>query len=94
MFALLIALQMGDKIGQSGGCPPDFDAEFDPSELEWIQKHNKKETDNVFDNTGGIFVGMVNMVFCAVLPTVLTFPAEMSILVKVRRLRCMHVTTT
>ena len=47
IIPIVFGLQMGTEIGARGGCPPDFDAQFDPTELEGIQKSNKIETDAV-----------------------------------------------
>ncbi|KAI1290850.1 ATP-binding cassette sub-family G member 4 [Halotydeus destructor] len=78
-FPLAVALQMQPDVGQRTGCPPDFDANFDPSELEEIQIYSKRETDSVFDNNGALAVGIIVTQFCSVMPTVLTFPLEMNV---------------
>lgn len=82
VLAVVLSLQLGTEVGPRGGCPPDFDENFDPSELEAIQIHNKLETDAVFDNVGAIMLQMMIMICTTVFPTVLTFPFEMRIFVK------------
>lgn len=92
-FALALGLQTGGEAGSRGGCPPKFDVDFDPSELEAIQVHNKKESDAVFDNAGAIFLGICVILFTSVLPTVLTLPLEMGIVVKEKTNGWYSVTT-
>ncbi|RWS22194.1 ABC transporter sub-family G-like protein 1 [Leptotrombidium deliense] len=82
VLAIFVAFLYGPEVGKRGGCPPPINPEFDPSELEGIQRYTKKETDTVIDNSGNIFFSLIFLLFTSTFVTVLTFPYEMSALVK------------
>ena len=59
--------------------------EFDPSHLEAIQESNKVQEDAIIDFMGILFLILVNSQFGAILPTILTMPLEVRIVMKERR---------
>ncbi|RWS25000.1 ABC transporter-like protein 12 [Leptotrombidium deliense] len=82
LTAVYVGFLYGTEIGKKGGCPPDIDADFDPKELEDIQRHTKVEVDTVVDNTGNIYFSLMFILFTSMMATVLVFPLEMQAFVK------------
>ncbi|RWS14040.1 ABC transporter-like protein 12 [Dinothrombium tinctorium] len=81
-LGLFAGFVYGSEVGKRAGCPPKIDEEFDPSQLEMIQAYTKAELDVVADNCGGLFSSLITVIFLNTFVTVLTFPYEMSVVVK------------
>lgn len=86
---ILVGLFMGylysePSIGASGGCPPQPDDLLDPRRIDQVLNTIDVETRAVSNNVGLIFFSMIFLLFAGMLPTVLTYPLEMSALAKER----------
>ncbi|RWS25431.1 ABC transporter sub-family G-like protein 1 [Leptotrombidium deliense] len=65
------------NIGRRGGCPPQFNAEFEPSQLKQIGDEIESELLTIFNNIGNVFFLVIFMMFNTVLPMSLSFPNEL-----------------
>ncbi|RWS21575.1 ABC transporter-like protein 12 [Leptotrombidium deliense] len=74
---LFLTSLVGTDIGKRGGCPPKFDADFEPSQLQDIGNEIKAELTAMYTNAGNIFFAVLFALFNALMPTCLGFPAEM-----------------
>ncbi|RWS14038.1 ABC transporter sub-family G-like protein 1, partial [Dinothrombium tinctorium] len=81
-IALFICFLYGTEVGKTSGCPPNFDQEFDPSQLEWLQKYAKAQVDAIINNCGNLFFSLVFILFVGTFVNVLTFPSECQVFVK------------
>ncbi|RWS27040.1 ABC transporter sub-family G-like protein 1 [Leptotrombidium deliense] len=72
-----LATIFGFNIGARGGCPPKFDSEFEPSQLDYIQEEIIAEIKTTFNNAGCVFFITQFVMFNVLMPTSLAFPEQM-----------------
>ncbi|RWS04409.1 ABC transporter-like protein 12, partial [Dinothrombium tinctorium] len=77
IVALFMTSLFGFDIGVRGGCPPQFDADFEPSQLDEIGDEIEEEMIKIYNNTGNWFFVVLFIMFSALMPTCLAFPSEM-----------------
>lgn len=82
--AIFVGYLYGPRVGKVTGCPPDLgsDTHFDPTRITSIQKDLSDEIKDVMDNLSNLFFNVLIIFFGSLMPTLLTFPLEMSIFVK------------
>ena len=82
--AVFVGYLYGPRIGKVTGCPPDLgsDTHFDPTRITSIQSDLSDEIKDVMDNLSNLFFNVLIIFFGSLMPTLLTFPLEMSIFVK------------
>lgn len=83
IVAAFIGLLFG-PMGERGGCPPSIGGDFVPSDLDNATEHIKAELEANYNNVGSQFFSILFMLFNALLPTCMTFPAEMHVFIKER----------
>lgn len=86
---ILVGLFMGylysePSIGSSGGCPPKPEDLIDPRKIDQVLNIIDIERGAVANNIGLMFFSTIFLLFGGMLPTVLTYPLEMSTLAKER----------
>lgn len=83
LVALFVGYMYGPRIGKVSGCPPDISASgFDPQKIASIRSDITLEIRDVMDNLSNLFFNCLIVFFGSLMPTLLTFPLEMSIFVK------------
>lgn len=83
VIGIFVGFLYGEKIGQVSGCPPELDGlSFDPSAFVTIKQNVTDDIKNVMDNISNLFFNTMVIFFGSLMPTVLTFPSEVSILTK------------
>lgn len=82
--AIFVGYLYGSRVGKVTGCPPDLgsDTHFDPTRITSIQNDLSDEIKDVMDNLSNLFFNVLIIFFGSLMPTLLTFPLEMSIFVK------------
>lgn len=80
VVALFIGMLYGKKVGSASGCPPAYDMD----NMLNIQKHVYDDIIASSENAANIFFAAMFVMFGAMLPTVLTFPSELSVFIKER----------
>jgi len=81
--ALFMGLLFGDS-GDEDGCPVQLKTNFDIDELEDIQASVVRRDKDLYYNSGCIFFTVMFLMFAGMMPSVLTFPSELNILIKER----------
>ena len=83
VIGVFVGFLYGEKIGQVSGCPPDLNGlSFDPTTFATIRQNVTDDIKNVMDNISNLFFNTMVVFFGSLMPTVLTFPSEVSILTK------------
>ncbi|RWS26281.1 ABC transporter sub-family G-like protein 1 [Leptotrombidium deliense] len=77
--AIFLTDLFGMKIGVKGGCPPKFDADFEPEQLDVIGDEIEDELKAVYNNAGNILFIILFTMFNSLMPTCVSFPTEMVI---------------
>lgn len=82
--AIFVGYLYGPRVGKVTGCPPDLgsDTHFDPTRITSMQNDLSDEIKDVMDNLSNLFFNVLIIFFGSLMPTLLTFPLEMSIFVK------------
>ncbi|RWS19776.1 ABC transporter sub-family G-like protein 18, partial [Leptotrombidium deliense] len=67
------------EVGRRGGCPPKFDADFQPENLEYIANEIEDELETIFNNSGNLLFSLMFVMFNAMMPTCVAFPNELHV---------------
>lgn len=81
LIAMFIGLLYGGRIGQASGCPPAY---TDFISFLSVQPDIYKDVMSTNENVANIFFANLFIMFGAMMPTVLTFPMELSVFIKER----------
>ncbi|RWS23506.1 ATP-binding cassette sub-family G member 1-like protein, partial [Leptotrombidium deliense] len=68
----------GFEVGRRGGCPPKFDSDFEPSQLDYISEEIEAELKTTYNNIGNLFFCVLFIMFNSLMPTCLGFPKEIN----------------
>ncbi|RWS26160.1 ABC transporter sub-family G-like protein 1 [Leptotrombidium deliense] len=77
LVPLLTISLFGTDVGKRGGCPPKFEADFEPSQLTGLSNEIEEEVKTAYNNCGNIFFIALFAMANALFSTVLSFPREM-----------------
>ncbi|KAI1298498.1 ATP-binding cassette sub-family G member 4 [Halotydeus destructor] len=81
IMAIFMSLIFG-TVGRAGGCPPEIDGDFEPTDLDGAAQHIEHQLEQVFNNIGLTFFSVLFMIFNSLMPVAMTFPDQLKVFIK------------